>query len=270
MNTPPPLPSPIPPPAPDWRRAFGGVWRLTYRRFLAPKPLAVLAGLFALLALLVLSGLRHNQESRLQHDFAEWSVNFYLAFVVPVIAFLSSGGLLQDDLKPATTDYVLTRPLRRHAFVVYRYLSHTVCLQAQCLLALGVLVAVGMYRQVPELSETVPSLLLAQILAIPAFSALGFALSAFTSRFLILGILYGGIIEVGIGNIPTQLNSLSMTHQLRSIASSILPLRGKAAQYVDSLPTAIGTLLLFSLVFLAIAAALFSLRETAGTKPKDA
>jgi len=133
-----------------------------------------------------------------------------------------------------------------------------------------VLVAVGVYRQVPDLSEVVPSLFLAQILAIPAFSALGFAFSAFTSRFLILGIFYGGIIEVGIGNIPTQINSISMLHQVRSIANSVLPLRGKAAQYVDSLPTAIGTLLLFSVVLLTIAAALFSLHETAGTKPKDA
>jgi len=86
----------------------------------------------------------------------------------------------------------------------------------------------------------------------------------------VLGIFYGGIIEVGIGNIPTQLNRLSMTHQVRTIASSVLPLHGKAAQIADSLPTVIGTLVLFSLVFVAIAAALFSLRETAGTKPKDA
>lgn len=270
MNTPPPLPSPMPPPAPDWRRAFGGVWRLTYRRFLAPKQLAVLAGLLALLALLVASGLHHSDAYRTKKDFAEWSVNFYLAFVVPVIAFLSSGGLVQDDMKPATTDYVLIRPLRRHAFILYRYLSNTACLQLQCLLALGVLVAVGMFRLVPDLSESVPSLLLAQLLAIPAFSAMGFAFSAFTSRFLILGIFYGGIIEVGIGNIPTQLNSLSMMHQVRSIANSILPLRGKAAEYVESLPTALGTLLLASLIFLMIAAALFSLREIAGAKPKDA
>lgn len=269
MNTPAPLPSPVPPPTPDWRRALGGVWRLTYRRFLAPKQLAILGGMFALLALLVLSALHHNQEFRLKKDFAEWSVQFYLAFVVPVIAFISAGGVVRDDMTPATVDYVLTRPLRRHAFVLYRYLAQTACLQVQCLLALGVLVAVGAYRHVPDLSETVPSLLLAQILAIPAFSALGFAFGAYTSRFLVLGIFYGGIIEVGIGNIPTQLNSLSMSHQVRTIASSVLPFRGKAAQYADSLPSAIGTLLVLTLVFAAIAAVLFSLREAAGTKPKD-
>lgn len=90
MNTPPPLPAPVAPAAPNWRRAFGGIWRLTYRRFLAPKELAIFAGLLALLALLALSGLRHSEAFRLKKDFAEWSVQFYLAFIVPAIAFLST------------------------------------------------------------------------------------------------------------------------------------------------------------------------------------
>lgn len=265
MNTPPPLPEPLSPATPDWRRALGGVWRLTYCRFLAPQQLSILAGLLGALALLALSGI-HNGNAE---HFAQWSVRFYLAFVVPVIAFLSAAGLIQDDMKSATVDYVLTRPVRRSAFVLYRYLSHTACLQVQCLLALSVLVAVGVFREVPDLATITPSLLLAQILAVMAFSALGLAFGAFTSRYLILGIFYAGIIEVGIGNIPTQLNRLSMTHHVRTIASSILHLRSRGTSVADSLPSSIFVLLAFSLVLVAVAAALFSLRETAGAKPKD-
>ena len=265
MNTPPPLPEPPSPATPDWRRALGGVWRLTYCRFLAPTQLGVLAGLLGLLALLTLSSMhRGNAE-----HFAQWSVSFYLTFVVPIVAFLSAAGLIQDDMKPATVDYVLTRPVRRSAFVLYRYLSHTVCLQMQCLLALSVLVAVGVFRQVPDLAAITPSLLLAQILAVMAFSALGFAFSAFTGRYLILGIVYAGIIEAGIGNIPTQLNRLSMTHHVRTIASSILHLHRRGTTEADNLPASITALLVFSIVLLAVASALFSLRETAGAKPKD-
>jgi ABC-2 type transport system permease protein len=117
---------------------------------------------------------------------------------------------------------------------------------------------------------TSPSLLLAQILAVTAFSALGFAFGAFTSRYLILGLFYAGIIEIGIGNIPTQLNRLSMTHHVRSIASNILQLRPTRLTQFDSLPTSIIALIVFSLVLVAGAAVLFSLRETAGAKPKDA
>jgi ABC-type transport system involved in multi-copper enzyme maturation permease subunit len=266
MITPPPLPEPIPTATPNWQRALSGVWRLTYRRFLAPQQLGILAGLLGLLGLLALAGV-HNGNAE---HFAQWSVRFYLTFVVPVIAFLSAAGLIQDDMKPATADYVLTRPVRRHAFVLHRYVAHTTCLQLQCLLALGVLVAVGVFRQVPELASTAPSLLLAQVLGVMAFSALGFAFGAFTSRYLILGIFYAGIIEAGIGNIPTQLNRLSMTHHVRTIASSILHLRNRGMTEADSLPTSIIALLVFSAVLLAVAAVLFALRETAGAKPKDA
>jgi len=266
MSTPPPPPEPLPTASPCWQRALGGIWRLTYRRFLAPQQLGILAGLLGLLALLALSGIRNGNADH----FAQWGVGFYLTFVVPVIAFLSSAGLIQDDMKPATVDYVLTRPVRRHAFFLHRYLAHTICLQAQCLFALGVLVAVGVFRQVPDLASTVPSLLLAQVLAVTAFSALGFAFGAFTSRYLILGLFYAGVIEIGIGNIPTQLNRLSMTHHVRSIASNILQLRQNRLVQFDRLPTSILALLVFSLVLVAAAAVLFSLRETAGTRAKDA
>jgi ABC-2 type transport system permease protein len=251
---------------PDWRRALGGVWRLTYGRYLAPANLGILAGLLGLLALLALSGI-HNGNAE---HFTEWSVHFYLAFVVPVLAFLTAAGLIQDDLRPATVDYVLTRPVRRPMFVLFRYLSHTACIQVQCLLGLGVLVAVGVFRQVPGLAATAPSLLLAQILAVTAFSALGFALGACTNRYLVLGIFYAGVIEVGVGNIPTQLNRLSMTHHVRTIAGSILHLEGKGSAQLESLPAAIAVLLVFSLALIAVAAGLFSLREAAGARPKDA
>ena len=249
---------------PDWRRALGGIWRLTYPRFLAPANLAVLAGLLGLLALLALSGIRNGNAEH----FAQWSVRFYLALVVPVVAFLTAAGLIQDDLKPATVDYVLTRPVRRHAFVLYRFLSHTTCLQVQCLLALGVLVAVGVFRQVPGLNSIAPSLLLAQILAVTAFSALGFAFGAFTSRYLVLGIFYASVIEVGVGNIPTQLNHLSMIHHVRVIASNVL--HNNHSLESESLIASVVALLAFSLVFIAVAAALFSFTESVGSKPKDA
>ena len=264
MN-PPPLPEPLPTATPGWRRALGGVWRLTYPRSLAPANLGILAGLLGLLALLALSGVRNGNAEH----FSEWSVHLYLAFVVPVVAFLTAAGLIHDDMKPATVDYVLTRPVHRPAFVLYRYLAHNVCLQVQCLLALGVLVAVGVFRHVPDLAAIAPSLLLAQILAITAFSALGFAFGAFTSRYLVLGIVYAGIIEVGAGNIPTQLNRLSMTHHVRAIAGNILNLKAKGPVPLDGLPASILALLVFALVLIALAAVQFSLHESAGARPKE-
>jgi len=265
MN-PPPLPKPFETATPHWRRTLGGIWRLTYGRYLAPANLGILAGLLGVLALLALSGIHHGNAEH----FAAWSVHFYLVFVVPVLAFLTAAGLIQDDMKSATVDYVLTRPVRRPTFVLFRYLAHTACIQLQCLLGLGVLLVVGVARQVPALASMAPSLLLAQILAVTAFGALGFALGAFTHRYLVVGIFYASIVEVGIGNIPTQLSRLSMTHHVRTIASSSWHLNASGAGQLESVPTSIGTLLVFSFVMVAVAAGLFSLREAAGTKPKEA
>jgi hypothetical protein len=139
----------------------------------------------------------------------------------------------------------------------------------QCLLALAVLVAVGGIRQVPGLATATTSLLLAQVLAVMAFSAFGFACGAYTSRYLIIGIIYANLIEMGIGNIPTQLNRLSMTHHLRTVTSSLLHQQTEGRTPSDSLLTSTGALILFSLIFLALSAALFSLREATGAKPKE-
>jgi len=265
MNTPPSLPDPLPQASPNWRRAFGGVWRLTYPRTLSPASLGILAGLTGLLALIALSAVRSGNAEH----FSQWSVNFYLTFVVPVIAFLTAAGVVQDDMKAATVDYVLTRPVRRPAFVLYRYFSHTACLQIQCLLPLAVLLAVGAFRQVPGLATAGPSLLLAQILAIAAFSALGFTFGAYTSRYLVVGIVYANIIEMGVGNIPTQLNRLSMTHHVRTVAGELLHQQTGGRAQSDSLFVAASALALFSLIFVALAAVLFSFREATGAKPKE-
>jgi ABC-type transport system involved in multi-copper enzyme maturation permease subunit len=265
MNTPPPLPDPFPQASPTWGRTFGGVWRLTYPRSFSPASLGILAGLAGLLALIAVSAVRSGSAEH----FSQWSVNFYLTFVVPVIAFLTAAGVIQDDMKPATFDYVLTRPVRRPAFVLYRYLSQTACLQIQCLLPLAVLIAVGVFRQVPGLATAGPSLLLAQILAIAAFSALGFAFGTYTSRYLLTGIVYANIVEMGVGNIPTQLNRLSMTHHVRTVAGELLHQQIGGRAQSDSLVVATSALALFTLIFVALAAALFSLREALGAKPKE-
>ena len=59
MNAPPPLSAPLAPVVPNQRHAFGGVWRLTFRRFLLPSRwIMVLVGLAVLTLLCFASGHR--------------------------------------------------------------------------------------------------------------------------------------------------------------------------------------------------------------------
>ncbi len=261
-SSPPPLAAPV---APNLRHAFGGIWRLTFRRFLAPSQWTVPAILLAVLTLIAIATVR---EGNAVHFF-RWTSGFYLTFLVPILAFLSGAGAIRDEMKPATVDYVFTRPVRRPAFVVFKFLSHLVCLEGGFLLALGAVVAVGGYRHIPSLFASLPWLLLGQAVAVAAFAAFGLLCGAITSRYLVVGLVYGGIVESAIGRVPTQLNRLSMTHQLRALLEQVLPGFNPALPPTQSPLAIVSLLLVFSAVMLAAAALLFAFQELAGARTNE-
>jgi len=252
-------------PSPRLRHAFGGVWRLTFPGFLSLRRLLLLAGLLGALALLTLA----TTPAASPGLFFDWMIKFYLTFLLPVLAFISGAGALRDDLKPETVDYVFTRPVPRPAFVVFKYLSHVAGLQANCLLALGVLLGVGAFRQVPGLFAALPLLLLAQVLAIGVFTAFGFLCGTLTARYLIVGLFYAGVVELGIGNIPTQLSRLSLTHQLKAMLQPLATAASGSALPAQGTATTAVLLGLVSAVMLGTAAVVFGWRELAGGKPKE-
>ena len=241
-------------------RAFGGIWRLTWRRFCTPGQWLLLAGTLVLLGLLGLLRMRQGHES----EFLPWMAQFYVGFILPVMAFLAGASAIRDEMKSSTADYVLTRPIRRVHLVVFKYLSHLACLQLFYLVVLGSLLALALSIQVPDLAQTAPRLVLAQLAALSAFSALGFLFGVITERYLVLGFVYAGTVEMAIGRIPTQLNHLSMTRQLSDLvslpdASGLAVLAGPVSAW-----SVVALLFGYTALFIALCAILFSRRELAG------
>ena len=265
MTVPPPLPPPPAGTTPNLRHAWGGIWRLTWRRMLAPGRALVA------LALLVAFGLLSAvaTETGNTPGFVDWAISFYLEALLPVAAFLSGAGAMRDDVKSTTVDYVLTRPVPRPVFVVFRFVAQLVCAQAIGLLAFAALMATAMFRQLPDLTGLAGPFLLAQALGITAFLALGFLCGALTSRYLVLGLLYGAIVEVGLGRIPIQLNRLSILHHLRTLLQDVAPGVVTAHGHAPSWVT-LGVLGLISVTLLTLAAVRFAWQELAGDQPKDA
>jgi ABC-2 type transport system permease protein len=251
--------------APNAWHAFGGIWRLTARRFLNARSFLALAGALTLLGFL-LTALTQNASPRF---YFEWTAGFYLTFVVPILAFLSGAGAMRDEMKPQAVDYTLTRPIRRPAVVVFKFISHVACIQIGYLLALAIVIAVGAYRQIPTLWSALPWLLTAQVMAVAAFAALGALSAVLTSRYLIVGLLYAGIVEVAVGNIPTQINRLSMTRQLRTLLQPVLAPTSPNLVPEESLFSTFGFLAVFTVVMLGLAAAVFSRLELAGARPGE-
>lgn len=246
--------------APTLGRALGGVWRLTYPDFFRMRRLLVVGGLSGLLFLLTSQNVGTGQTD----DFFRWVTEFYLTFLLPTVALLSAAGAIRDDMASVSVDYTLTRPVRRPVFVVLRYLSHMACLQVTSLIPFGALYLAGAMERVEQLGAMLPHLLLAQALVVAGFAAVGFLFGSLTTRYFGLAITYGLIVEIGVGQIPTQISRLSMTHHILAMLSPLIPnARGDHAP--ESIVVASGAILLFVLVTLAGAVAVFSMREFTGS-----
>jgi ABC-type transport system involved in multi-copper enzyme maturation permease subunit len=257
MNTAPPARAPV---SPGRAFPFGGIFRLVIARFLQPSRWLAVAGALAVLGLLTL-GSAHGWRS--PGRFFTWAAEFYVTFLVPVVAFIVAGGAIRDDLKAGTADYVFTRPVGRTTFVVFRYAAQVVCAQLDFILGLAVVAAVGWYREVPGVWGALPELLLGQALMIVAFTALGFLCGLLTSRYVIVGLGYAAIVEGGVGQIPTQLSRLSMTHQMREALSGLLASPGGTG-VGQNLWATLGTVVGFALIMLVLSATIFERRELAG------
>lgn len=204
-----------------------------------------------------------------------WAGGFYVCFLLPVFAFISAANAIRDDFGAGTVDYIFTRPVRRSAFVVFRYVAQTVCAQIDFLFALAAIIGLGIYHGVPGLWSAVPTLLLAQIIAVILFSAFGFLAGSLTSRYIIIGLVYAGVVEVGLGNVPTQINQISLVRQvlgiLRPIFSENNGALTRAATTASMDPAGIVLLLLaISTILVALSAVLFATREFTGSAGRDA
>jgi ABC-type transport system involved in multi-copper enzyme maturation permease subunit len=176
---------------------------------------------------------------------------------------------VRDDLQAGAVDYLFTRRVRRPVFVALRYVAHVLCTQIDFLFSLAVVIGIGAVHQVPGLWNAVPLLILAQVLAVCAFSAFGFLCGMLTSRYVIIGLLYGVFVEVGLGNVPTQLSHLSMGRQLLSILAPVLPQRGAGLVDALTVPAASVQLGVISLAMVGLTAVIFAWREPAGALGRD-
>lgn len=243
---------------PNLRHAWGGTWRLTYRQLLQPGHGLTLAIGLGVLAFLFAAGARWGRPT----EFLNWVCGFYVTFLVPALAFISAGGAMRDAMKSNSIDYVLTRPMPKPAFVGFKFLAHTLCAQINFLVAFAVVAGFVIAHQTPDAGVVLAQLLYGQVLMVTAFSAFGFLAGTITARYVIIGLGYAGIIEAGVGQIPTQISQLSMSHLMRNTLTPLLQnIPSTTAPTLLWATTVVG---LFTFIALSTAVAVFTLRELSG------
>jgi len=97
---------------------------------------------------------------------------------------------------------------------------------------------------------------------VSAFLALGFLMGSLTSRYVLLGLFYAGLIEAAVGNIPTQLNNLSILRHLRIALSGHIRESGPIVQEI-------GLVFLIAVGLLATAMLIFSRKEFIGKRADE-
>jgi hypothetical protein len=199
--------------------------------------------------------------------FYRWLVDFYFLIILPLGCARSCGGLIREELQNDTLGFLTTRPVKRAVLVILKYLCQTAWLQIIALLEALLLFGAGRLREVPGLGALLPLFLAVQFLAVPAWSALGLMLGQITRRYLALALVYGLVVELGIGSIPTNINSLSLMRHLETLLSRNAALESIFQWTPDGALFAAGMLVLAAGVFLSAAALLFTFLEYhAGTE----
>jgi ABC-type transport system involved in multi-copper enzyme maturation permease subunit len=194
-------------------------------------------------------------------QFYYWLIKFYFFLILPLTCVSGCGPLIRDELQADTLGFLITRPVDRAQLLVLKYAAQIAWLEILLLVETLLLFAAAAGCEVPALGSLLALVLGVQILAVPAWGALGLLLGQITTRYMAAALLYGAVVEMGIGRIPTNINVLSILRHLQVLLSENAALHDFYAWPPGKVATALGAVILAPAIFLSAAAVLFSMVE---------
>jgi hypothetical protein len=193
--------------------------------------------------------------------FYHWLIDFYFFILLPLNCVRVCGALIRDEVQTNTLGFLTTRPLSRAKLLFAKYLTQTLWLQILLGVETLLLFAAGYFRQIPSLGVLLPLFLAVQFLAVFAWCALGAFLGQVTNRYMAMGLVYGFIVEMGIGRIPTNINSLSIVRHLKTLLAHDPALQNIYQWTGTGAFLSVGAMLVAAGLFLGLALVLFSVKE---------
>jgi len=193
--------------------------------------------------------------------FYHWLIDFYFFVIMPLICVSACGSLIREELQADTLGFLITRPLTRARLLVIKYLCQTTWLQCIVLIEAVLLFTVGSFRQIPGIWGLLLLFLPVQCLAVFAWSALGAFLGLITKRFMALALVYGLIVEMGIGRIPTNINTLSLIRNLKTLLSRNPGLQAVYQWPREGIAGSLGAIVIATGLFVTLAALMFTFKE---------
>lgn len=240
-------------------RAVSGLWLLTWRRRLAWRQLPVLIP--TVLAIPLLAGLAAFSRSDRPAMFFQWVVVFYFQVALPLYCLAVLGDVVRGELQSNTLVFLTTRPLRRARLFLVKFLCELAWVELLAFATTILLLGAGILLGVPRTLAMAPWLLAITVLAALAYGALSALLGMLHRRFLVLGAIYGLVVEVGIGQIPTNINNLSINRHLRTLLANLTSFQDTYGWSSEDTLTSVLILAVAPVILAGLAATLFTWRE---------
>jgi len=265
MNPPPPPVESVEPPGPPGTRpgtlgfigALRGMWLLVWARQMTKKRLLSISG--GIVAMLFLMGLSIDHQS----DSYGWIIGFYLTFLIPFSCLNLCGSMIRDEVQANTLCFLCTRPLRRFEIFLLKYFCHIFWLQMVFLIITPMMFGVAIAKGYSDIISVMMMLLVVQFMAIMAWGALSAFLGMLHQRYVVIGIVYWFVIELGIGSVQTgNINQLSLLRHVQSLLGQDLAARD-AMNWLPPDPAWSAALILMiaPVIFLALGSLMFTVRE---------
>jgi hypothetical protein len=188
-------------------------------------------------------------------------MDIYFFVMLPLGCANVGGSLIREELQLNTLGFLTTRPVARAVLLVVKYLSVTAWLQITAVIQAVLIFGAGATRHLPDLGALLPTFLAVQFVAVLAWCGLGTFLGLITKRYMAIALLYGLIVEMGIGRIPTNINNLSVMRHLKGLLAHNAALEGIYEWSVQPAWIALLAPTLAAGLFLFLAAMLFTFKE---------
>jgi ABC-type transport system involved in multi-copper enzyme maturation permease subunit len=223
---------------------------LTNRRWIIIMLLAVLVG--------VVMGYSASISANALDQGSDLLNLLVLSFTLPIMAMIFGASMIRNEIDDRSITQVITSPVDRRV----SYLGYYVALIIVLALSLLAVTAVGWsgFYLVSGISGDAVGLFMAYLAVILlgafVYSSLFLAMGVVFRQPIYLGLIYAFIWEGFIGTLPGAVGNLTIMHQLRVIASSMID-HGSIASFSGDAVVSLVSLLLLTAILLFLGAYAF-------------
>jgi ABC-2 type transport system permease protein len=193
----------------------------------------------------------------------------FLRFIIPVLGVFYGTSLIADEVEDKTITYLFTRPLRRGAVLLGKYLAYLAC--TTLVVLPSVMIVYFMLVPFSDVARSFPALLKdlgLLAVGIAAYGALFTLVGAWLKRPLVVGLVFVFGWEQFAMLMPGYLRRFTVAHYLQALVPHAMPADESVSSLLQSVfseaPSAlvsVGVLLLITVGSLALAMRIVERRE---------